>query len=297
MLATAVAVLFAQLLAQIPSSGNSRAPLPNGQRVHAGDGDVIVVDRGARVRIVRRNEGVARVVFNADQKWLVILLDWADEKGKQPDGMVDSTYAFYDLDGAWPLGERWQGSVVIEEYSLAGEGGRVGVGLRTDAGLVQLFADSPVMRAIDLFVEPSTVAKIAYRGAGAGAPGGRMTFDAAEQREVAQAAARAGGNASTQPSGNAPVRVGGNIRPPQKIVDAKPVYPQEAQSARVTGVVIIEATIATDGSVTDAKVLRSIPLLDKAALEAVKQWKFEPTQVNGVPVPVIMTVTVNFSVQ
>ena len=99
------------------------------------------------------------------------------------------------------------------------------------------------------------------------------------------------------PPPQAPVRVGGNIKPPTKTRDVKPVYPAIAQSARVQGVVIIEATIGPDGKVNDARVLRSIPLLDQAALDAVKQWVFTPTLLNGVPVPVIMTVTVNFTLQ
>jgi protein TonB len=93
------------------------------------------------------------------------------------------------------------------------------------------------------------------------------------------------------------VRVGGNIKAPTNVKRVNPVYPPIAQSARVQGVVIIEATIGPDGSVKDAKILRSIPLLDQAALDAVKQWKFTPTLLNGVPVPVIMTVTVNFTLQ
>jgi protein TonB len=95
----------------------------------------------------------------------------------------------------------------------------------------------------------------------------------------------------------APVRVGGNIKTPTKVKDVRPVYPAIAQSARVQGVVIIEATIGPNGAVQDAKVLRSIPLLDAAALDAVRQWQFTPTLLNGVPVPVIMTVTVNFTLQ
>lgn len=94
-----------------------------------------------------------------------------------------------------------------------------------------------------------------------------------------------------------PVRVGGNIKPPTKIKNVNPVYPPIAQSARVQGVVIIEATIGPNGRVTDARVLRSIPLLDQSALDAVRQWEFTPTLLNGVPVPVIMTVTVNFTLQ
>src|SRR6478752_2496388 len=99
------------------------------------------------------------------------------------------------------------------------------------------------------------------------------------------------------PPPQAPVRVGGAIKQPTKLKNVPPVYPPIAQSARVQGVVIIEATIGADGKVKDAKVLRSIPLLDQAALDAVKQWVFTPTLLNNVPVPVIMTVTVNFTLQ
>jgi protein TonB len=99
------------------------------------------------------------------------------------------------------------------------------------------------------------------------------------------------------PPPQAPVRVGGNIKAPTKTKNVAPVYPPIAQSARVQGVVIIEATIGANGRVTEARVLRSIPLLDQAALDAVKQWQFTPTLLNGVPVPVIMTVTVNFTLQ
>ena len=91
--------------------------------------------------------------------------------------------------------------------------------------------------------------------------------------------------------------MGGNIRPPEKTRDVAPLYPAIAQSARVQGIVIIEATIGADGRVTDVTVLRSIPLLDAAALTAVRQWEFSPTLLNGIPVPVIMTVTVNFTLQ
>jgi protein TonB len=99
------------------------------------------------------------------------------------------------------------------------------------------------------------------------------------------------------PPPSQPIRVGGNIKTPSKVKHVAPVYPPIAQSARVSGMVIIEATIGADGRVKDAKVLKSIPLLDQAALDAVKQWVFTPTLLNGVPVPVIMTVTVNFTLQ
>jgi protein TonB len=95
----------------------------------------------------------------------------------------------------------------------------------------------------------------------------------------------------------APVRVGGAITAPKKVKDQAPTYPPIAQSARVQGVVILEATIGPDGRVQDVRVLRSIPLLDAAAIEAVKQWQYTPTLLNNVPVPVIMTVTVNFTLR
>ena len=94
-----------------------------------------------------------------------------------------------------------------------------------------------------------------------------------------------------------PVRVGGVIRPPQRLREVNPVYPPIAQAARVQGIVIIEATIGEDGQVTNARILRSVPLLDQAALDAVRQWQYMPTMLNGVPVPVIMTVTVNFTLK
>jgi len=97
--------------------------------------------------------------------------------------------------------------------------------------------------------------------------------------------------------GQAPIRVGGNIKTPTRITNVSPVYPEEAKAAGVSGIVILETVIDTQGNVRTSKVLRSIPALDQAALDAVKEWRFEPTLLNGAPVPVIMTVTVNFTLQ
>ena len=90
------------------------------------------------------------------------------------------------------------------------------------------------------------------------------------------------------------LRVGGNIRPPAKVRDVRPVYPPAALAANVQGAVVLDAHIGVDGSVVDASVLRSIPLLDDAAVEAVRQWRYAPTLLNGAPVEVMVTVTVNF---
>jgi periplasmic protein TonB len=94
-----------------------------------------------------------------------------------------------------------------------------------------------------------------------------------------------------------PVRSGVHVRAPEKVRDVAPVYPPLALASRAEGVVIIEATIGVDGRVENARVLRSRPLLDEAALAAVRQWVYTPTLLNGVPVPVIMTVTVQFEIR
>jgi protein TonB len=92
----------------------------------------------------------------------------------------------------------------------------------------------------------------------------------------------------------APLRVGGVIKRPAKLRDVAPMYPPLARAAHVEGIVIIEATIGPDGRVQDARVLRPNPLLDAAALDAVRRWEFTPTLLNGIPVAVLMTVTVDF---
>ena len=93
----------------------------------------------------------------------------------------------------------------------------------------------------------------------------------------------------------APVRVGGDIKAPTKIKNANPVYPAIARAARMSGMVILEAVIDKEGNVKDLKVVRSAGVLDQAAMDAVSQWKYTPTTLNGQPVEVIMSVTVNFT--
>jgi TonB family protein len=90
------------------------------------------------------------------------------------------------------------------------------------------------------------------------------------------------------------VRAGGNIPLPVRTVNVEPVYPDAARQAGIDGVVILEALIGEDGKVMDARIMRSIPELDEAALAAVRQWAFAPTVVNGVAQKVVMSVTVSF---
>ena len=145
-------------------------------------------------------------------------------------------------------------------------------------------------KSYDKATELAAAAKAAGEKAAAEAVAAKEQAEALAAKEKAEAEARAKAKAAA-------VRVGGKIKPPTKIKDVAPVYPAAAKTARVAGVVIIEATIGANGKVIDTKVLRSVPMLDQAALDAVRQWEFTPTLLNGSPVPVVMTVTVNFKLQ
>jgi periplasmic protein TonB len=92
-----------------------------------------------------------------------------------------------------------------------------------------------------------------------------------------------------------PIRISSGMRTPVKVRGNDPVYPHFAIISKTQGIVIIEATLSADGRMMNARILRSVPLLDQAALEAVRSWEYTPTLLNGVPVPVIMTITVNFT--
>jgi TonB family protein len=132
--------------------------------------------------------------------------------------------------------------------------------------------------------------------AAAKSAGEKAAADAVDAKQKADVAAKARASVVAKArTARAPLRIGGNIRPPTKVKDVTPVYPAIAKSANVLGEVVIEATIGTDGKVSDAKVVRSIPLLDRAALDAVRQWEYMPTLLNGVPVPVTTMVRVNFA--
>ncbi len=102
---------------------------------------------------------------------------------------------------------------------------------------------------------------------------------------------------ATAPESNVtatPITVGGDVVAPRRVKNVNPIYPIEARQNHVMGVVKIKATIDVEGKVVAATVVQSVPMLDQAALDAVKQWEYSPTLLKGVPVPIIMTVTVAF---
>jgi TonB family protein len=102
-------------------------------------------------------------------------------------------------------------------------------------------------------------------------------------------------NETDSGSGNAPLRVGGDVQAPVMIEHVDPSYTEEALKARISGIVIVESVIGRDGLVKNTHVLKPLPFgLDQAAVDAVKQWKFKPGTLNGRAVDVIFNLTVNF---
>jgi protein TonB len=92
-----------------------------------------------------------------------------------------------------------------------------------------------------------------------------------------------------------PVHIGGQVKAPALLRRVEPVYPDVAVLAKVTGIVVLEATVDTGGAVTSVRVLQSRGVLDKAAIGAVKQWQYTPLVLNGVPTSFVLTVTLNFA--
>jgi TonB family protein len=298
--------------AQTRVAEQNRDPIPQGQRLDAHDGDLIVIEDNARVRIVRRERAIVRTIYNATDRWLVLLIDRYG-RGQPPDGGVDVSYTFNDVRGDWPLSERWQGEAIVDYYSTADRiRPQQGIGLHSPQGLIQFLnpPDDP------LFRDPTSISVISSRGGGSGS-GGNQSFDETERQQVANAMRNAANQArvpagatmyssldvigggmavsSAARSDGAPLRVGGNIQMPRKIVDAPPIYPATALKAGIIGTVILEVTIGPDGAVSGARILRSIPLLDDAAIETVRKWRYEPTLLNGNPVSVVMTVPLTFT--
>ena len=92
------------------------------------------------------------------------------------------------------------------------------------------------------------------------------------------------------------MRIGGDVQAGKLVTAPKPAYPSLARTARIEGAVILQATIAEDGSIKDLKVISSSnPLLLTGVVDTVKTWKYKPTLLNNEPVEVITTITVNFS--
>lgn len=94
-----------------------------------------------------------------------------------------------------------------------------------------------------------------------------------------------------------PLHIGGSVEAANLIFEVKPIYPPLARDARISGLVEFAAIIGKDGRIRDLRVLHGHPLLLRAATQAVLQWRYRPTLLNGVPVEVSTTITVDFKLQ
>lgn len=90
------------------------------------------------------------------------------------------------------------------------------------------------------------------------------------------------------------IKLGGQVVAAKLVAQPQPIYPPLARQARIQGNVVLHAIIDKDGRVGELQVISGHPLLVQAALEAVKNWRYQPTQLNGDPVEVDTTITVSF---
>jgi len=168
---------------------------------------------------------------------------------------------------------------------------------RTEPGRTAQPESGPVSTDAAPTVEPTAVTPESDRGSAVPLPG---SVGGVESGVGSGIDGIVSGNALPPPPPPVPprpVRLHAGMTAPHKIVDVPPVYPPVAQRARIEGVVILEAVIDAAGRVASVRVLRSIALLDQAAVDAVTLWRFTPALLNGEPVPVVMTVTINFNLQ
>src|SRR5262245_13899767 len=271
-----------------------RGPLPQGSTIDAHDGDTVLIEDDARVRLIRRRPAHVRVVFDSTQRWLILIVRYRPQSGISSDG-IDG-YTFRDVEGDWTFGRSWEGDTTLETYSMAGRPGPSGgVGFRMPQGTVQLLAGGQ-----RFFRDPAAAIVLEYRDSS------RSTelagsFDEVERLRIEEASHKRRPPLTAGVTGgsvDAPVRLPApGFSPagsPRKIHDVRPVWPDAARRAGVQGIVIVEFTIGVDGAVADARILRGIPLLDQAALACVRQWRYEPTLLNGQPIPRLMTVAVTF---
>jgi TonB family protein len=153
----------------------------------------------------------------------------------------------------------------------------------------------PVIATVAVpFVLSSDSAVLAGSNTVAGVLGGAPAPTAGQGGVIGGAPSDAA-NAAVAPPQKVPLRVGGNVQETKILKRVDPVYPELAKQARVEQIVMLEVTVNEEGYVSNARVIRGHPLLDQAAIDAVKQWVYAPTLLNDEKVPVVATVTVIFS--
>ena len=290
-------------------------PAPSGRQLQVGDGDIVIVDGDDRVSVVRRRQAHVRVVADESARTVLVIADWGTRESVAPDGRVNRTWRFAGIDGRWPLESRWEGVVVLMVPEMPPMSAGPSLTLETSAGAVAFVGGPPRSVAADASVV------LRYESLSGGGREG-STFDEAEREAMSPnfmtsfstmsfgsggGGDVAGGGAGTSatfemavpaPRGGFTAARSPILRAMPRIIErAPPEWPQEARAAGVQGMVILQADVTTDGTVRDARVVRGAPLLNVAAIDAVRRWRFEPAGPDGRPDPLTVTVTVQFPPQ
>jgi TonB family protein len=268
--------------------------------IDARDGDIILLPTDATITLARGTPGHVKITSHEAGRVLVVMLD----EGPKPDGVVDMFHRF-DLPAPFPEQYVWEGPGTIEEFESVGKQRGIGsTGVVIPKGRIYFASGSPAASKLPV---PEHIAIVRYTGSSSG----RVRGSYAEIEEQAltgrsgtgirsQVALGVMGNPAggvkgvPSPPPDGPIRVGVGGTTLVKVKDVPPVLPQAARRAGVQGTVVLEVTIDEIGRVADARILRSIPLLDQPALDAVRQWEYSPVLVQGVPRRMIATVTVTF---
>jgi hypothetical protein len=189
LLIAAVVVMAVARTAGAQSSRPER-PLPNGPEIDVRDGDRVIIEGDARVRVITRYRGFVRALYNPQEHWLILMIDSSSPDTGAPDGAPDVSFSYNGLEGEWPLGDRWESYATVDLYTLPGQFRTAGVAIATPEGLVQIFPYSPVpapATATNLFRDASARAVLTHQGFGTGSTGGHATFDQLEEGLIASA--------------------------------------------------------------------------------------------------------------
>ena len=233
-------------------------------------------------RVPRRTAGIAAVLLTG------IVAATAAVRAAQAPAALNGT--IYDPTGAVMPGvavtlQDPQGGKVQATTDASGKFAFPGVGSGSYTLLAQLPGFKSLNQPLDLRVASDWNRAVTLQ------VGDLQETITVQERRVPPSAPQATGAAPK------PLRVGGNIRTPKKLQDVHPVYPASMKEAGREGEVRLEAIIGRDGTVTSARVLSAQvhPDFAIAAIDAVRQWKFTPTLLNGAAIEVVMTVVVSFT--
>ena len=295
----------------------SQTPPPaSGRHIPAQNGDTVVVENDDYITVVRQRAARVRVVADEAQKTLILLADWALPGSTEPDGRLNRTWRFSGIEGRWPFEPRWEGLVTMRfpDGPMMGPGPATAtvpvMTLETAAGTIAFV--SAAFRTDP----PGVDVALRFSGLSGGGREG-ASFDEAEQEALSPTfmssfstmslngpgggfisggsgtwSTFAGGGPATQQVEARSFGTAPSNGMPRVVHRVEADWPPAARDAGVRGVVLVQVAVAADGIVRHAQVVRSIPMLNAAAIEAVRQWRFEAAGAEGRPDPLSITVPI-----